>query len=184
MLLALPALAITAALLAGCAPAAHAPETAGPSHSATPSAEPTDEAAVDTDDTDDDADTDAGPAFDVRANIVDAVSSGNTAALHDLFAPTVYVSYCASEMFGDVSDHDLLVSDVSEATSPTAAWNFALSTGTLDGYRASGGGSYVADFPSGAIVGASSEDKVISFVLTGDLITRLFICNYEPALHE
>jgi hypothetical protein len=100
------------------------------------------------------------------------------------FAATVHVTYAASEVEGDVSDRDLLVMNVSNATSPTAIWDFELPPSVIDNYRSNPGHypSYVDDFPPGAIVGRSSEDKVISFAVSGGVITRLFISNTEYAL--
>jgi hypothetical protein len=178
-LLVLPALALAGALLAGCVPGTPTPATPDPdesTNSSTPTPEPTE-----TDDATDDA---AAADAAMRANIIDAVSSGNTAALDGYFAPTVHVTYAASEDEGDVSDHALLVMNVSNATSPTAVWDFNLPASVIDNYRNNPGHypSYVDDFPSGAIVGRSSEDKVISFAISGGLITRLFISNTEFAL--
>jgi hypothetical protein len=177
-LLVLPSLALAACLLAGCTPGTPTPATPDPSESSsssTPTPEPTE-----TDATDDAAAADAA----MRANIIDAVSSGNTAALDGYFAPTVHVTYAASEDEGDVSDHSLLVMNVTNATSPTAVWDFNLPASVIDNYRNNPGHypSYVDDFPPGAIVGRSSEDKVISFAISGGLITRLFISNTEYAL--
>ena len=179
-LLVLPALALAACLLAGCVPGAPAPATPTPdesSSSATPTPEPTETEAAD-DGTQGTADNPVDP--EVRGNIVDAVSSGNTAALP--FAATVHVTYAASEEEGDVSDFDLLVMDVSNATSMSAVWDFNLPDSLIATYRGPVGEAYYDDFPEGAIVGRSSEDRVISFVVTGGQITRLFISNSESAL--
>ena len=178
-LLALPALALTMSLLTACMPGTPTPATPDPdesSSSSTPSPDPTE-----TDDAEG-GDTEAAAAAELRANIVDAVSSGNTAALDGYFAPTVHVTYAASEDEGDVSDHSLLVYNVSNATSSTAVWDFNLPDSLIATYRGSGGGSYEDDFPVGVIVGRSTEDKVIAFVVSGGLITRLFISNTESAL--
>lgn len=121
---------------------------------------------------------------DVRENIIAAVSSGNTAALYDLWAATVHVTYAASEYEGDVSDRMLLVDNVTAVAPVTATWDFDLDASVLDEYRNHPGsaGAYVDDFPPGAIVGLSSEAKVISFVVSGGLITRLFIAEDESSL--
>ncbi len=176
-LLLLPALALATVLLAGCVPGTPTPATSHPSESAssTPSPEPTE-----TEGTDDGTDDGTAVDPDVRANIVDAVSSGNTAALP--FAPTVHVTYAASESEGDVSDQNLLIMDVSNATSTSAIWDFNLPESLIATYRGAPGEAYYDDFPVGAIVGRSSEDKVISFVVSGGQITRLFISNSESAL--
>lgn len=171
-LLFVPGLALTVGLLAGCTPDAPTPPTPTPdaSSSTTPVPEPTETAAGDAVD----------PAM--RANIVDAISSGNTAALEGYFAPSVHVTYAASEYEGDVTDHLLLINDLSDVTSLTAVWDFALPDSQIATYRNSAGGSYTEDFPAGAIVGRSSDDKVISLVVSGGLITRILISNAEAAL--
>jgi hypothetical protein len=178
-LLVLPGLALAACLLAGCVPGTPTPSTPTPdesSSSSTPTPEPTETEAAD--DGTGDADNPVDP--EVRGNIVDAVSSGNTAALP--FAATVHVTYAASEEEGDVSDYNLLVMDVSNATSMSAVWDFNLPAALIATYRGPVGEAYYDDFPEGAIVGRSSEDKVISFVVSGGQITRLFISNSESAL--
>ena len=91
-LLVLPALTLAGALLAGCAPGTPTPATPDPDAS-TSSSTPTPEPTETEDATDDAAAADAA----MRANIIDAVSSGNTAALDGYFAPTVHVTYAASE---------------------------------------------------------------------------------------
>lgn len=174
-LLVLPALALAGALLAGCAPDAPPPATPEPSASSstTPTPEPTE-------------DTDAVDAGDpaMRENIVDAISSGNTAALEGYFAASVYLKYAATEQAGYVTDHLLLIDNLSQLTSPTAVWDFNLPASLVENYRNNPGsaGAYVEDFPEGALVGRSSEDKVISITISGGLITRILIANTEYAL--
>ena len=185
--LALPALALAAVLLAGCVPGEPTGATPDPSESSTVTTTPTPD-ATDADGSDDDGSgTGTGTApipADLRENIIASVSSANTAALYDVFAPTVHVTYAASEAEGDVSDRDLLVMNVSNATSITATWDFDLPASVIDNYRNNPGHypSYVDDFPPGALVGLSSEDKVIPFVVIDGFITRLFISNTEYAL--
>ncbi|HWM34936.1 MAG TPA: hypothetical protein VNR36_11930 [Pseudolysinimonas sp.] len=165
-------LTLAAGLLAGCAPgtpdasATDDPVVVAPE---TPTAEP--EETVD-------------PEVELRATVIDAVSSGNTAALEGSLAPSVHLTYCASEAEGDVTDHALVVNNISEVTAPSATWDFDLPASKLDTYANHPGHypSYADDFPAGAIVGLSSEHKVISFVVEGALITRVFICLDEYAL--
>ena len=183
LVLTLPALALSAALLAGCAPGTPEPSPDPVESSSTPTPSPTPTESEDTEEGDDGGDAAAADAA-MRANIVDAISSGNTAALEGYFAPSVYVKYAASEQAGFVTDHVLLVNNLSYVTSPTAVWDFDLPASLIDNYANNPGsaGSYVEDFPAGALVGRSSEDKVISFTLAGGQITRIFIANTEYAL--
>ncbi|CAN5339839.1 hypothetical protein BH09ACT4_BH09ACT4_00940 [soil metagenome] len=169
----LSAFALSGLLLTGCGggtPVAD-PTPSTPSVSDSPSAGPTEVAVT----------PEPEPAVELRANVVDAVSSGNTAALDGYLAATVHVTYCASEYEGDVTDHVLIVNDISDATSPSATWDFDLADSVVDGYR-DYSESYIDDFPAGAIVGLSSERKVLSFAVDGDQITRVFICNDVGAL--
>jgi hypothetical protein len=181
-LLVLPALALATALLAGCAPGTTTPatpETSEPA-STSPSPEPTESGSDETGGDDDAGSADAA----MRADIVDAMSSGNTAALEGYFASSVYLKYAASEAAGYVTDHVLLVDNLSSVTSPTAVWDFDLPASLIENYRNNPGsaGAYVEDFPADALVGRSSEDKVISFTLAGGEITRILIANTEYAL--
>ena len=76
-----------------------------------------------------------------------------------------------------MSDHALLVMNVSNATSPTAVWDFNLPASVIDNYRNNPGHypSYVDDFPAGshrrALVGGQ-----------GDLVRHLGRPDH-PALH-
>jgi hypothetical protein len=138
----------------------------------TPTSTQTDEPVVDT-----------IPA-DMLANIHDAVSSGNSAALEGYLAPSVHVTYAASEAEGDVTNPTIVLDDLAAVTSPTATWDWTLPAATIDNYRNNPGssGAYVDDFPEGAVVGRSSEARVVSIVVADGLITRVFIANDEYAL--
>ena len=171
----LPALALAATLLTACGPGTpDAEPTASVTPASTiPTTEPTTPAP-------DPVDVDA----DLRANIVDAISSGNTAALEGYLAPTVHLTYCASEAEGDTDDAGLVIDNLTDLTSSGASWDFDLPASTLDTYANDPGHypAYADDFPEGAVVGLSSEKKVVSFVTADALITRIFICLDEYAL--
>jgi hypothetical protein len=176
----LPALALSVALLTGCGGGGADDAEPGPTPASdTPTAEPTDTPAPE-----ETSDPEPPAPADISPTIVDAISSGNTAALYDLIAVPVHMSYCASEASGDISDRTLVVNNLAELTSPGTVWDFNLPASLIDNYANNPGssGSYAAEFPAGAIVGHSSEDKVVSFVVTGALITRIFVCNNEYAL--
>lgn len=170
----IPLVALTVTLTA-CTPGT--PEASGSTTSpvsVAPSATPTP----------DDSETPEPAPADLRADIIDAMSSGNTAALEGYLAPSVHITYAASEVEGDVTDRARIIDNLSNATSPSATWNFSLSSAVIDNYRNNPGHypSYVDDFPDGAVVGKSSENKVISFAISAGLITRIFIANDEYAL--
>lgn len=169
-----PAL-LAGALLAGCTPASPGPGIT-PSGTLTPT-DPTPDATIPESPT-----GDAGA--ELRANVVDAVRSGNTAAIEGYLAPVVHVTRCASEDEGDVSDPALVIDAVESVSSPTATWDFDLPADTLDTYANDPGHypAYADDFPAGAIVGRSSDRAVLSFVAAGEAITRVFVCIDEFAL--
>jgi hypothetical protein len=117
---------------------------------------------------------DAGDAA-LRADIAAAMNSGNTAALEGYLAPTVHITYAASESEGDVSDHPLIIDNLTRATAAGVTWDFDLPESLIENYRNNpgAGGAYVDDFPEGAIVGKSSADYVLSFAIEAGLITRI-----------
>jgi hypothetical protein len=164
----LSAVALSGVLLAGCGGAPGAGSSPEPTATATtPSPEPT---PVETAEPDPDA-----VAAAMRADIDDAMNSGNTAALEGYLAASVHVTYCASEYEGDVTDHGLVIQNITDVTSTGATWDFDLPASVVQGYHDSSE-AYYDDFPAGAVVGLSSEDQVISFAVTGAEITRVFIC--------
>jgi hypothetical protein len=163
-------LAALALLLTACGtPAPDATDASAPSATAEATPEPT-------------PTTDAGA--ELRANIVDAMNSGNTAALEGYLAPSVHITYAASEYEGDVTDHALVIQNLTEFTGPGITWDFDLPAETIDDYANNPGHypSYVDDFPEGALVGRSSDARVLSFAIDGDRITRILFCNDEFAL--
>lgn len=173
-----PASALVIVLLAGCAPGTPGPAgsvSPDPTASVSPDAEPTETAAPDPDDT-----------TELRANIADAMNSGNTAALEGYLAPTVHITYAASENEGDVSDHGLIIDNLTRATGPGVTWDFDLPASLIENYRNNpgAGGAYVDDFPEGAIVGKSSEDYVLSFAVSGGTITRILFGDEYSLIFE
>jgi hypothetical protein len=163
-------IALVAALLAGCAPG-------------TPDAGVTDDPVVSAPPTPTPSAT-PEPEVDVAGDIAAAMNSGDTAALEGYLAPSVHVTYAASEYEGDVSDHALVIQNLTAITGPGITWDFDLPASVIDDYASNPGHypSYVDDFPSGAVVGRSSDGKVVSFALEGGVITRVFIALDEFAL--
>jgi len=120
----------------------------------------------------------------MRANIVDAMNSGNTAAIEGYLAPTVHLTYAASENEGDVSNHAIVIYDLTDFTAGFPTWDFNLPASLVDQYANDPDTypSYADDFPPGALVGKASNNKVISFVISGGLITRIFFASDEYVL--
>lgn len=121
---------------------------------------------------------------DMKANIVDAMNSGNTAALEGYLAPTVHITYAATEDEGDVSDHVLIINNLTNFVAGFPTWDFNLPASLVDQYANDPDTfpSYADDFPPGAFVGKASNDKVISFVIVGGQITRIFFAVDEYVL--
>jgi hypothetical protein len=148
----IPALMVAASLLAACAPSTPAPGpdttlTPGPSVSPTTDPDPI-ETAVEVPD-------------DIQANIVDAMNSGNTAALEGYLAARVHITYCASEDEGDSSDPVLIIGNVTRFATPISTWDFDLPSATVDNYANNPGHypSYADDFPAGRPKARSSRSS-------------------------
>lgn len=171
-----PVLAL-ALILSACTPGSSDDPTASPSPTVTESATPTPDPTETT-----------GPAEDIpadmKANIVDAMNSGNTAAIEGYLAPTVHLTYAATENEGDVSDHTLIINNLTDFVAGFPTWDFDLPASLVDQYANDPDTfpSYADDFPPGALVGKASNDKVISFTIIGGQITRIFFAVDEEVL--
>jgi hypothetical protein len=174
---AVPVLVLALALSA-CTPGT-TPPTASPSPTVTesespaPTPEPTETAGTGT-----------GIPAELRANIIDAMNSGNTAAIEGYLAPVVHITYAATENEGDVSDPMIVIADLTDFVSGFPTWDFDLPASLVDQYANDPDTfpSYADDFPPGALVGKASNDKVISFVVSGGKITRIFFAIDEFVL--
>jgi hypothetical protein len=120
----------------------------------------------------------------LRADVIDAMNSGNTAAIAGYLAASVHITYAASEYEGDATDPDVIVDNLTPLTGPGITWDFDLPAETLDNYANNPGHypAYADDFPEGALVGRSSERAVVSFGIDGGRITRILIALDEGAL--
>jgi hypothetical protein len=174
---ALPVLVLALALSA-CTPGT-TPPTASPTPTATESDAPTPAPTPDPTET-----TATGIPAEMRTNIVDAMNSGNTAAIEGYLAPVVHITYAASEAEGDVSDPMIVIDDLTEFVAGFPAWDFDLPASLVDQYANDPDTfpSYADDFPPGALVGKASNNKVISFVISGGQITRIFFAVDEYVL--
>lgn len=112
-------------------------------------------------------------------NIQAAITSGNTAALEGYMASSVNVIIAASEGLGTRTPAQA-VGDLDYLVSASVSWDFSLSSATLASYA---GGSYSSYFPSGALVGKSSENKVVSFVFNSSAkISTIFMSASDDLL--
>jgi len=115
------------------------------------------------------------PEPDARAaNFVDAMTSGNTAALEGQLATPIVVILVASECCGPVSPVEAITNLNYVNPGSGATWNFAIDESTLASYRS---GDYGIYFPAEALVGLSSDGYVVSFIpaSAGGVIETLFI---------
>jgi len=164
--------------LTGCAPGT---PVADPTSTLSPvSATPTPDATIPTA-----PEPEVIPA-EMKANIVDAMNSGNTAAIDGYLAPSVFIIYAASENAGDVTDHRIIVDDLTNATADGVTWDFDLPASLIENYRNNpgAGGSYTPYFPQNALVGKSSADFVLSFTVEGGLITTILFGDEYSLIFE
>ena len=169
---------VLAALLTGCAPGTPVTGSTDPLSPATST--PTPDATIPT------APEPETIPLDMRANIVDAMNSGNTAAIEGYLAPSVYIVYAASENAGDVTDHTLIVNNLTNVTGDGITWDFDLPESLIENYRNNpgAGGSYTRYFPENALVGKSSEDYVLSFTVEAGLITTILFADEYALIFE
>lgn len=175
----IPVLVLAAVLLTGCAPG-----TPGASGTGAPSASPTTTTSVSPSSAPSES-PDGIPA-DLRETVVDAMNSGNTAAIEGYLAPSVYIVYAASEYAGDVTDHGVVVDDLSASTADGVTWDFDLPADLIDKYRSNpgAGDAYAPYFPENALVGKSSADRVLSFTVEGGLITTILFADEYSLIFE
>ena len=129
-----------------------------------------------------DAATAKAPSDSVAANIKASINSGNTAALEGYMADSVDIAYAASEGLTNQTPAQAVsaVTDFIDFNA-TTTWDFNLSSLVLSSY---GQGDYGTYFPSTAIVGKSSDNKVISFSFDSDAkISTVFLSNNEALLN-
>jgi ABC-type glycerol-3-phosphate transport system substrate-binding protein len=140
-----------------------------PRESASPLAEPEEEAtalAVDT-------------AALLRENLSTAISSGDTDALEVAFTDPVRVIIASSEADNQVSALDAVLA-LDYIQPGVGTWEWDLDAATIDGYRAS---DYYADFfPVDVIVGRSSEGPVVAFSPAGERVDVILMAIDEDLL--
>lgn len=100
------------------------------------------------------------PVASVIDSIRSSITSGNTVALEGYMAPAVNVMPTSSGVIVTGTPQQAISSISDFINSATAPWDFALTTSVLNTYKAGGFAKY---FPTGAIVGLSANNKVISF---------------------
>jgi hypothetical protein len=97
---------------------------------------------------------------DIKANVADAISSRNTAALESYMGDSVKVIIAASEGIGDRTPAQA-VADLNYLSSATDPWDFDLPEATIDDWQT---GDYASYFPETLrVIGRSSDGYVVVF---------------------
>lgn len=169
----LSAIALVIAL-AACAPGGSPPPSPSASESESPSPSPT---PTESESPEPDPDESGLDASD-RANLRDAVTSGNTAAIEGYLSNPVNYILAASECCGLISPADA-VANLSYLSGATPPWDFALPEMTINEWRASLYYGYL--FPFDLVVGRSADGMIVAFGIVGDEVTTVFV-GYEDVI--
>ena len=125
----------------------------------------------------------SAPAVDsgelLRANVRDAISSGNTEALEGTFTDPVRVVIASSEADSQLAPLDAVLA-LDYIQPGVGTWEWDLTEAEIDGYRASV--YYGALFPDDVIVGRSSEGPVVAFSPAGATIHTILMAIDEDLL--
>jgi cytoskeletal protein RodZ len=101
----------------------------------------------------------AAASASLKANIHDAISSKNTAALQGYMATSVTVVIAASEKGGSETAAQA-VADLDYLSSATSPWDFAVASATLTSWKAGFYGKY---FSATSYAGKAASGQVVSF---------------------
>lgn len=119
------------------------------------------------------------PSNETLDNIKAAISIGNTQPLEGYMASVVRVILAASEGIGDRTPAQATL-DITNFIEDAGSWNFNLSASVLNSYSNSFYGQY---FPSNAIVGKSSTNKIISISFDENAkINTVFFASHEEVV--
>lgn len=120
------------------------------------------------------------PSASAVENIEASITSGNTAALEGYMATSVNVLYAASDGIGTRTPTQAVSDITSFIGGSTVVWAFNIPAALLSSY---GQGSYDQYFPSTAVVGKSSQDRVLSFNFDcNGKISTVFMAAQESTL--
>ncbi len=117
---------------------------------------------------------------DIKANVADAISSRNTAALESYMGDSVKVIIAASEGIGDRTPAQA-VADLNYLSSATDPWDFDLPEATIDDWQT---GDYASYFPETLrVIGRSSDGYVVVFKFnSSEKITDIFMAVNDDLL--
>ena len=176
----IPVAALLTLLLAACGPGTPDPEAGDPSGSSTPTPTETETDAADDEEADDEAESDEADAPEPetgltasdRANIQDAITSGNTAPIEGYLSNPVRVIIMSSECCWDVTPAEA-VSDLSYITGAPGPWNFSLPSATTDPWHTNEYYGYL--FTGDDITGRASDGTIVSFGISGGQVTTILM---------
>jgi hypothetical protein len=114
------------------------------------------------------------PSSSAIENIKASIMTGNTAVLEGYMANNVNVILAASEGVGEVGRTEAISNVTNFVSDSINTWDFSLSESELESYRS---GDYNQYFPAVAVVGKSTNNKVISFSFCGDKIDTVFLAS-------
>ena len=178
---AVPVAVLLTLLLAACGPGTPDPESSDPTGSAspTPTATETDDADADEGDDDgsdddgsDDPEPETGLTAADRANLRDAITSGNTAAIEGYLSNPVRVIIMSSECCFDITPAEA-VNELSYVTGAPGPWNFSLPSATTDPWHTNTYYGYL--FTGDDITGLAADGTVVSFGISGGQVTTILM---------
>jgi len=181
---AVPVAVLLTLLLAACGPGTPDPESSDPTGSAspTPTATETDDADADgdgegdddgsDDDGSDDPEPETGLTAADRANLRDAITSGNTAAIEGYLSNPVRVIIMSSECCFDITPAEA-VNELSYVTGAPGPWNFSLPSATTDPWHTNTYYGYL--FTGDDITGLAADGTVVSFGISGGQVTTILM---------
>ena len=115
-----------------------------------------------------------GLTDDDYAIIRDGLQTADHSAIGGYLAPSVYVTYAASEYEGAVTGNPgLVLQNLQDVSYPGVSWTFDIPAGDLAAWSASP--YYAEDFTDCAIVGITSADRGVSLTVSGGQIVREMI---------
>jgi hypothetical protein len=183
MLRVMPVAVLLALLLASCAggatPEPDAAETADPTPTVTATA-PSDEPTDGSETSEPEPEPEPGLTADDRANVRDAITSGNVVAIEGYLSDPVHFIIMASECCWDITPEQA-VAELTYVSSAPGPWDFNLPAATVDVWRTNT--YYGGQFTGDDIVGRAADGTIISFGIEGDQITKILMGFEEGFSH-
>lgn len=171
MLRVVPVAVLITLLLAACGGGATPEPDAGETADPTPTVTETEPAAPDDEDPEY---ADPAPTLSAadRQNVIDAITSGNTAAVEGYLSEPVRVILMSTECCGDLSRAEA-VAQLSYVTAAPGPWDFGLPATTVDPWHSN---IYYGDlFTGDDITGRAADGTIISFGIEGGVITKILM---------